>query len=277
MKWLLRLLGIARPEYAEVPQPTAVRPRELARIAWRAGSFPTDAVGESFYQQALETIAGGYNRSGHEKECDAIIALEPTNQFDPNAVRIEIVGRVVGYLSRDQAQRVGGAMKELGLVAATCRAQIRGGWRTNQYDQGHFGVRLAIPSWGQIDFGSAGRAPAEVPKEPSQRHSTARPKPSPEGPLAGFRIALMGASRDGELAQVLAAAGARIVAGVGQTTSHLVVCGDEPPYSFGTHRSTTFVKAQELQAAGSSIKIVCESEARSLANPSPAGPFTPPG
>lgn len=88
-----------------------------------------------------------------------MIECEPANHHDPNAIMVKIQGRKVGYLSREQAQRVGQQMREAGLKAATCLARVRGGWRTNQYDEGHYGVNLAIPNLGRIDFGIGVKAP----------------------------------------------------------------------------------------------------------------------
>jgi hypothetical protein len=141
---------------------------------------------------------------------------------------VRILGCVVGYLPRDQAERVGLQMREEGLATAICRARVQGGWRTNQYDQGHYGVRLAIPQWGWIDFGM-GRLP---PTAPTSRKKPNRLKPAQSGPLRGEWIAIIGAAADGEVATELAAQGARIMAGVGKSTSLLVVA-QERPFSSG--------------------------------------------
>lgn len=124
-----------------------------ASIQWREGSFPMEVVGESYYQDALTSICGRHSRHGHEVECVATIEREPSNPCDPNSVKVVIQGQKVGHLSREQAARVGEQMSKAGLSAALCAARISGGWRTNQYDEGSFGVRLAIPNRGDIQFG----------------------------------------------------------------------------------------------------------------------------
>jgi DNA polymerase-3 subunit epsilon len=88
------------------------------------------------------------------------------------------------------------------------------------------------------------------------------PKPAPVGPFKGERIAILGASRDGTLAQWLAAAGARVVASVGSTTTMLVVSDDQP---FGRYFSASplYRRAEQLRRSGSSIHIVAEAELRS--------------
>ena len=136
-----------------------------ARVRWRDGSFPMEVVGESNYQQALIAICGPHNRHGHYQEDLAVIELEPSNPHDANAVVVKMLGRVVGYLPREQAERVGSQMREEGLSIAACKARVQGGWRTNQYDEGHYGVQVAIPQRGWIDFGTGRSPPATASLE----------------------------------------------------------------------------------------------------------------
>jgi hypothetical protein len=142
----------ARPTAPTKPRFEAPRPVPLRRIQWREGSFPMEAVGESNYQSALQAICGPHTRDGHDAEFEAIIEREPSNAYDSNAVMVLIKGKKVGYLPREQAERVAGQMASKDIMAARCRARIRGGWRTNQHDEGDFGVRLAIPNHGEIEF-----------------------------------------------------------------------------------------------------------------------------
>jgi hypothetical protein len=123
-----------------------------------------EVVGESNYQDALIAICGRHTRQGHDEKYEALLELEPNNQYDANAVRVSISRRKVGYLSREQAERVGGQMRQSGLDVAACNARVRGGWRTNQYDEGHYGVFLSVPNHGWIDFGIGVEAPARQGK-----------------------------------------------------------------------------------------------------------------
>ena len=132
---------------------TMSRPRKIPMVKWRDGSFPLEVVGESQHQDALVAICGPHSRDGYDVRCQAVLELEPNNPYDPNAVRVSISNRKVGYLARDQAERVGAQMREIGMAVASCQARVRGGWRTNQYDEGNFGVTLAVPARGWIDFG----------------------------------------------------------------------------------------------------------------------------
>jgi hypothetical protein len=62
-------------------------------------------VGTSHYQDTLLELSG---RKGEEEirlEKIAVFVPEPDNPHDPNAVAVEIDGRLVGYLSRDENRR----------------------------------------------------------------------------------------------------------------------------------------------------------------------------
>lgn len=139
MGWLSKLFGL---EGAASPS--------LPLIVWREGSYPTQAVGESNYQAALEVICGGYSRHGHEVLCEASLIPDPTNPYDANAVKVVIARHLVGYLCRDDAIRFGEEMTAAGRLGegARCAAKVKGGWRTNQYDEGQFGVSLGVPGRG---------------------------------------------------------------------------------------------------------------------------------
>lgn len=229
------------------------------QIQWRDRSFPMEVVGESNYQKALIEICGPHNRYGHDQEQPAAIELEPSNPHDANAVVVKIFGRVVGYLPREQAKRVGLQMREEGLRSAVCSSRVQGGWRTNQYDEGHFGVRLAIPTRGWIDFGT-GRSP---PATATSAGKPNRPEPARSGPLRGEWVTIIGAASNGDLAKDLAGKGAHIMAGVGKSTSLLVVA-EERPFSSGLVSSTQYRRAEQRISEGSSLRIVSLSEARQL-------------
>ena len=124
----------------------------MRRVVRTTKSFGMEVVGESNYQDALIEICGKHTRLGYDGEHQALLVLEPTNAYDPNAVMVMIEAKRVGYLAREQAKRVGSAMKSAGIDRAICDARIQGGWRTNQHDEGHYGVKLAVPGRGDISF-----------------------------------------------------------------------------------------------------------------------------
>lgn len=225
-----------------------------ARIQWREGSYPMDAVGESHYQRELAQICGGHSRHGHEIEADAHLTREPNNQFDKNAVAVSIQGHVVAYLPREQAARIASQMIEDGLKSATCAAKIVGGWRTNQHDEGHFGVRLAIPRHGWIDFGIGKQQPSKSIPTPKDTRQKEPLKPATKGPLVGEWVVVWGAEKQGREAKVLAALGAKIMSDVGKSTTMVVYMDDE--LTPGMRSSATFRKVEELMETGQRLELI---------------------
>jgi DNA polymerase-3 subunit epsilon len=94
---------------------------------------------------------------------------------------------------------------------------------------------------------------------PSSPRTAKAPRPAASGPLSGERVAILGATRDGPLARHLAAAGARVMASVGATTTLLVISNEQPFGRFVTahaeHR-----RAMALRSEGARITIVTEDE-----------------
>lgn len=93
----------------------------------------------------------------------AQMVLEPTNRFDPNAVRVDVGGATVGYLSRTDAPKWSGLLTQLAAegIVPTCRARIIGGWDRGAGDEGHFGLRLLVDQ-------NASRWSDEVPFLPDE-------------------------------------------------------------------------------------------------------------
>ena len=110
------------------------------------GEFPVACVGESHYQAALETACGGRKEDGENREVSAVLSLEDTNPYDSDAVRVEVHGRTVGYLNRQDARTY---RELLSAIACSdeleCRAVIRGGWDRGPKDRGYFGIYLDLP------------------------------------------------------------------------------------------------------------------------------------
>ncbi|KQS51792.1 transposase [Sphingomonas sp. Leaf198] len=85
------------------------------------------------------------------------------------------------------------------------------------------------------------------------------PRPAPSGPLAGERIALLGAPRDGASAERIAALGGRIVSAVGNTTTLLVIAG-RAPFSYSVRNSGAYRRAEHYRRLGGAIRIVSDFE-----------------
>jgi hypothetical protein len=110
-------------------------------------TYSIDVVGESNYQNALMKICGGYTKEGHNKTIRAHLIHEDSNPYDNKAIRIDIQGMTVGYLSRTLAREFRKQLFESGYPGkpASCNAIIVGGWDRGKSDKGHFGVRLDLP------------------------------------------------------------------------------------------------------------------------------------
>lgn len=109
------------------------------------GGFHVEVVGESNYQDALEQACGGRTSDSAEYDCTAVLRAEPANPYDPDAIRVEIDGRLVGYLNRHAAKAFRPVAERLAAQGqvGTCNATIVGGWDRDG-DRGHFGIRLDL-------------------------------------------------------------------------------------------------------------------------------------
>ncbi|MES3152575.1 3'-5' exonuclease [Sphingomonas faeni] len=85
------------------------------------------------------------------------------------------------------------------------------------------------------------------------------PRPAPDGPLSGERIAILGQPRDGPLACRIAALGGRIVSAVGNTTTLLVIAG-RAPFAYSVRNSGAFRRAEQYRRLGGTIRTVSEQE-----------------
>jgi len=105
------------------------------------GEFDLAVVGESHYQKALDEICGGKTEEGHQRNIEAQLIPEPKNPHDKNAVRVEIAGQTVGYLSQGKALRYAEAFGPKTVTA--CGALITGGWKRKD-SEGSYGVSLDL-------------------------------------------------------------------------------------------------------------------------------------
>ena len=101
-------------------------------------SYSYNIVGEQSYQNNLKKIAGPKEEESKFFECYAKVSSEPYNQYDKNAVKVEINGLLVGYLSKGEAAKLAGK-----VINKTVPAVIDGGWKDEQ-STGSYGVKLAI-------------------------------------------------------------------------------------------------------------------------------------
>lgn len=138
MGWLSKTFGAGEESQPENQQ--------LVKLTG-TGDFSLDVVGESFYQDALESVCGGRTEDGVDCTVDAILFHQDNNPHDNMAIAVTIKGAPVGHLSRENARQYRQRLKEAGFAGypAVCKAKIIGGWDRGGNDRGHFGVKLDLP------------------------------------------------------------------------------------------------------------------------------------
>jgi len=111
------------------------------------GFFDVEVVGESNYQRAIELARRGAAK-GIAVQTQATLVLENNNPHDKQAVRVDIGGRTVGYLDRDNARAYRKELKRNGHpdINATCAAKIVGGKPRPNGSAGLYGVILDLPT-----------------------------------------------------------------------------------------------------------------------------------
>jgi hypothetical protein len=136
-------------------------------------------VGESHRQDALAGIAGPKDEWGKRKHVGATLRCEPRNEYDSNAVRVEVMGQHVGYVGRDHARLLSPALQRTsgGVIEAT--GVVVGGWSRQERDsegryadgtsEGHYGVRvwLTRPGLKRLDVPPRALDPEYRPRFPA--------------------------------------------------------------------------------------------------------------
>ena len=99
-------------------------------------------VGESFQRDHLTALIRAHNafESG-EIYSTAVLGLEPTNPFDPNAVKVVVEGVHVGYIPKFDSLAVTEMIKKRGKKEI--EVPVRIGYDTNSPEP-LIGVRLAL-------------------------------------------------------------------------------------------------------------------------------------
>lgn len=90
-------------------------------------------VGESHYRDNLRKIAGPGGTTGVNVNVTARLIAEPKNPHDPNAVRVDVNGRTVGYLGRDDAAELAPEMHRIHATSINIPAHISAGWDGADY------------------------------------------------------------------------------------------------------------------------------------------------
>lgn len=101
-----------------------------------SGDEGLEVVGENNYQAHLWEICGGVLGDRIRHEVVAALVPEPENEYDANAISVQVDGRTVGYLARAEAIEYGpgllGLMRDTGAHVALKGVIVGGG----QYDDG---------------------------------------------------------------------------------------------------------------------------------------------
>jgi Short C-terminal domain/HIRAN domain len=96
--------------------------------AWLTWESPRNFVaGESHYMPALRELTGEPRESGYLIPVEVVFVREPTNQYDANAWRAEVDGRLIGYARRHLAAQLAAALDPHGLTTFTVCGVLRGG------------------------------------------------------------------------------------------------------------------------------------------------------
>ncbi len=155
--FLKRLLGTPKATHTAAEAPLTAppggdtpAPEEIALPDCEIGGwFKTDVVGESHYQTHIRSSYGRHAIKGADPLAEKIqewaaakgvslkefvvvsarLILEDQNPYDREAVRVEVDGGTVGYLSREHARKYRRLLQKTGKPHAigTCKARIRGG------------------------------------------------------------------------------------------------------------------------------------------------------
>ena len=138
-------MGFLRRHFGGDAAETPLEPR-VRLVLKGPDAFALPIVGESHYQDALEQICGPRTDEGEEQRVEARLVLENENPHDSMAVRVDINGMTVGYLSRDHARTYRHELIKAGYRTddAYCQAVIRGGWDRGKGDRGFYGVYLDL-------------------------------------------------------------------------------------------------------------------------------------
>jgi len=123
-------------------------------------SYPLKVVGESQYQDNIQRVIGFIDddqKQVREDGFSADLILEDDNPYDRgNAVRVDIDGSTVGYLTRSDAQTYRQSLTRLGQGKSTgnCPAIISGKWN-EEVESLLFGVYLDLEPSRLMVMGSA--------------------------------------------------------------------------------------------------------------------------
>jgi hypothetical protein len=142
------LTSLFRTSVPDQHKPPKKKNIPTAEFEWPySGNFDFEIVGESYYQAALKNLVGDPDKHGTTGELTAHLIPEDQNPHDDKAVRVDINGYTVGYMSRDDARSFRRRLtnKKLTSKVTSCKAVILGGGIHTQTKQNlSYGVWLDL-------------------------------------------------------------------------------------------------------------------------------------
>lgn len=126
--------------------------------------FNVDVLNVEYYQEFLALLAGQYSPQGVFRLVDAQLVPENNNPYDSNAVRVDIGGQRVGYLSPTNALAFRRHVKDDSI--GVCPAVVYGGWYAPNAPS-NLGVSLDLKIRGMEE--RANWLPYTIPQQPIQK------------------------------------------------------------------------------------------------------------
>jgi hypothetical protein len=157
-------VALTTHEAAELEQAEAVYAELLLAEAWQltfkampdarcvdlsSDDEEQEVHGESHYQDALADVSNLTDGVVRRRDVVAVLVPEPENPYDRNAVRVEVFGRLVGRIPREDAPEMSPillALQKSGMLVAS-QAEIVGGGMGRSGAWLSFGIRLQIEDY----------------------------------------------------------------------------------------------------------------------------------
>jgi hypothetical protein len=127
-----RIVTVVRFPWSRNKSANASTPPDwIERHLWVTWEAPRNYVaGEASYLPALTSLAGSPCEDGYCIPTPVDLAREPTNPYDPNAIRAEVRHTHVGYLRRHLAAQLAPVLDDADAARITVCGLIRGGSMT---------------------------------------------------------------------------------------------------------------------------------------------------
>jgi hypothetical protein len=143
-----RLMGFLKHLFGSNSEDKQITAIDAGSLGGTGRRRKIEVVGEYYHETELIKIAGRKTRQSANIETTAALVPDPKNRHDGNAVEVRIDGRLVAYLSREQAVGYHRLMTEAGhpsRALANVEARIFGGRIGEDGYEAAYGVALYLP------------------------------------------------------------------------------------------------------------------------------------